>query len=100
MKNDSVKPGCLSQAPIKKEVLIRVTEQDLRDYMRDCCGICLACGEWSDGGVEPDARAYECDYCGVSAVMGAEQAVISGQILLMGDEGGDDGPANDMKGQG
>ena len=40
-------------------------------------GICLACGEDADG-CEPDAEKYECEVCGESTVMGAEQILIAG----------------------
>jgi hypothetical protein len=35
-------------------------------------GFCTQCGEEADG-VEPDARAYECECCGSHAVYGAEE---------------------------
>jgi DNA-directed RNA polymerase subunit RPC12/RpoP len=47
----------------------RVEEMAKRD---DCEGICIACGEDAYG-VEPDARNYECEYCGARKVFGAEE---------------------------
>jgi len=38
-------------------------------------GICIACGEDSDG-VEPDARNYPCEACGEKAVFGAEELLL------------------------
>jgi hypothetical protein len=38
-------------------------------------GICLACGEETDG-CEPDARNYRCDSCGMMAVYGAEECLL------------------------
>lgn len=38
-------------------------------------GICLACGEETDG-VEPDAERYTCDTCGEPQVYGAEQLLM------------------------
>ena len=35
-------------------------------------GICLACGEDAYG-VEPDARKYECEYCGKEKVYGCQE---------------------------
>lgn len=35
-------------------------------------GLCLDCGEWTSGGVEPDAENYECPSCGAHNVQGAE----------------------------
>jgi len=40
-------------------------------------GYCLACGK-SAGGVEPDARKYECKCCGAAKVYGAEELVLMG----------------------
>ena len=41
----------------------------------DNLGFCLACGADADG-VEPDAEGYECEECGASKVMGAENCLI------------------------
>ena len=43
-------------------------------------GVCLKCGEITEGGVEPDAEGYECSSCGASAVMGMELALVSGLV--------------------
>ena len=40
-------------------------------------GFCLACGEDAFG-VEPDARKYECEYCGEKKVYGAEEVMLMG----------------------
>lgn len=46
-----------------------------RDTHLDNPGFCIACGEDAEG-VEPDARGYECEACGASAVYGAEELLI------------------------
>jgi hypothetical protein len=38
-------------------------------------GFCLACGAEAYG-VEPDARAYECEDCGAHKVYGAEELLL------------------------
>jgi hypothetical protein len=38
-------------------------------------GFCIACGEEAEG-CEPDARGYECEACGESAVFGAEELLL------------------------
>lgn len=43
-------------------------------------GFCVRCKEWTSDGVEPDAEGYECPDCGEPAVMGAENALISGYV--------------------
>jgi len=39
-------------------------------------GFCVECGEEADG-VEPDARRYECESCGLPGVYGAEDLLFS-----------------------
>jgi hypothetical protein len=38
-------------------------------------GFCICCGTEIEG-VEPDARKYECEYCGFPGVYGAEELLI------------------------
>ncbi|HMH98988.1 MAG TPA: hypothetical protein VK577_20830 [Bradyrhizobium sp.] len=38
-------------------------------------GFCMACGAEA-GGVEPDARGYECEACGEPQVYGAEELLM------------------------
>lgn len=39
-------------------------------------GFCTACGEEANG-CEPDARGYECEFCGERKVYGASELLIS-----------------------
>jgi len=41
----------------------------------DMLGMCTQCGSVADG-VEPDAREYRCNVCGLSAVFGLEQYLL------------------------
>ena len=41
----------------------------------ECLGFCTECGTEAYG-VEPDARAYECEECGAHSVYGAEELLI------------------------
>ena len=43
-------------------------------------GFCLACGN-TQSGVEPDARKYTCESCGMPKVYGAEELVIMGLVF-------------------
>ena len=45
----------------------------------DYLGFCLNCG-WQQDGCEPDARNYECDECGHSAVFGAQELALMGAL--------------------
>lgn len=40
-------------------------------------GFCLACGEVNDS-IEPDARKYHCQACGMPKVYGAEELALMG----------------------
>lgn len=59
-----------------------VSEAELLEHADAYDGVCKACGEWTCGGVEPDAERYECDACGESAVYGAEQAMLLGIVEI------------------
>jgi hypothetical protein len=45
-------------------------------------GICVECKEITNSGVEPDARAYECESCGRRTVYGMEEALLMGLIAF------------------
>lgn len=63
---------------------VTVSIEEYREHAEAFDGICLACGEWSEGGVEPDAGGYLCDYCGANAVCGAEDAMMMDSIKVEG----------------
>jgi hypothetical protein len=71
------------------------SEEDLEQHIEDNDGLCLACGEWSEGGVEPDAEDYKCTDCGAMAVCGAEQAMLLGRLELSEEEEEDDDDDDD-----
>jgi hypothetical protein len=56
-------------------VLKATSTEELHEHMESYDGFCLRCGEWSEGGVEPDAEDYECQNCGSHSLCGAEQVV-------------------------
>ena len=54
----------------------RVEEAVMRHMTSlDNPGFCIACGEEADG-CEPDARKYECEFCGEHEVYGAEEILM------------------------
>jgi hypothetical protein len=68
-----------------------ISESEYYRLRDDCCGgVCIACGEIVDEGVEPDAERYECDVCGQKRVYGIEQALLIGRIAIVADS---DNPA-------
>lgn len=69
--------GTIERNAAGKIVAKRFTCEQLEAADADCGGFCLACGDDAYG-VEPDARKYECESCGLRTVYGA------GEIALMG----------------
>lgn len=54
----------------------RVAEAVERQHSSlDNPGFCIACGQDAYS-CEPDARGYECEYCGERAVYGAEELLM------------------------
>lgn len=62
--------------------MIPCSMEEFEEHMECMDGICLSCKEWTVGGVEPDARGYECDACGSMKVYGAEEALMMGRLDL------------------
>ena len=50
-------------------------DQILTAVQDDYIGICIRCGNEQEG-VEPDARRYECESCGMRSVYGAEELLM------------------------
>jgi hypothetical protein len=63
-----------------------VTMEELNEHSGNYDGLCIACGTWTEGGVEPDADGYECPACDEGAVMGAEQAALTKNLEIIDDE--------------
>jgi hypothetical protein len=61
------------------------TSAQFEEMQESYIGICIECGEERDC-VEPDAHEYKCEACGSLAVMGAEDALLSGYIDITDDE--------------
>lgn len=61
---------------------IKVTEADLTN---GTLGACIACGKMTNG-VEPDARGYECEYCGAHKVYGLEELLLMDMLDIVGEE--------------
>ena len=62
--------------------MIKMTEDQFRQFDEDSYGICVACGFEQDG-CEPDARNYECHDCGEESVFGVSELLISGEIEIV-----------------
>lgn len=66
-----------------RETMVTATQEELMDGTN---GGCLGCGEIQYGGVEPDARKYECGKCEENQVYGLEQLLIMGRLILSSEE--------------
>lgn len=65
--------------------VFKLTEGEFLAHCDGYDGICLACGEWTTGDCEPDAREYKCEACEELAVHGAEEALLMGRIEISDD---------------
>ena len=45
-------------------------------------GWCTECKSFTRDSTEPDAEGYDCPECGENSVMGAEQALLIGEIIV------------------
>jgi anaerobic ribonucleoside-triphosphate reductase len=62
---------------------MKLTEVTYVEWTNDNAGYCKACDEVTDfGGVEPDAMGYPCPECNKNAMMGVEQAMLLGHLVL------------------
>ena len=68
-------------------VVYPVSEKDIHEAVN---GICLCCGEIQYGGVEPDARDYNCEWCNADSVYGLEEALLIGRVRMEEVGSGDD----------
>lgn len=60
---------------------ITMTQEEHQSASEDYVGICLQCGEEQEG-CKPDARAYECEYCGKHKVYGLEELLMMGLVVF------------------
>ncbi len=62
--------------------MIKISEQEYYEHRANLDGICLACEEWTLGGVESDAQGYGCQSCGELEVFGTEEALLMGELEI------------------
>jgi len=59
-----------------------INEVDYAEATESYTGWCTVCREFTRSNTEPDAEEYDCPKCGQKSVMGAEQALLSGNIIF------------------
>ena len=62
--------------------MIVCSTEEFQAHEEENDGCCTACGEWSFGGVEPDAENYECESCGKRKVQGTLNLLIGGHLSI------------------
>lgn len=60
----------------------KVTEAEYLEATEGYMGWCPFCLEFTRPQTEPDAEGYDCPECKQNCVMGAEQALLLGEIIL------------------
>ena len=60
-----------------------ISEDEWHRHLDVYHGFCTHCQAWTADNVESDARKYVCPECQNSTVLGAEEALISGAIIIM-----------------
>lgn len=63
-----------------------VSSIDYEDMCDSYMGFCTLCQEFTRENTEPDAHEYDCPDCGNNSVMGAEEAMMAGEIEIGEDE--------------
>lgn len=60
-----------------------LTEDEYLEHDSSDDGFCTECQEFTElGGVEPDARGYECPQCHTGNLYGTEEALMEGYLEI------------------
>jgi hypothetical protein len=62
--------------------LMETTERHFKYVCDDYIGYCRKCKKFTRECTEPDAEGYDCPICGEDSVIGAELALIMGEITF------------------
>ena len=62
--------------------MIRLTQWEFDAAQRDHQGFCAQCKEFTRDSTEPDAEGYKCPQCNQYVVMGAELALLAGELWV------------------
>ena len=62
-------------------MLIKMTENEYRRGTETRMGVCISCGSRM-GGIDPDQVSGHCAVCGRHEVMGFEEAIIEGHLVI------------------
>ena len=62
--------------------MITCSVEEYAEHEESYDGCCSGCGEWTFGGVEPDAVNYECENCGEFLVQGIMNLLMDGVLSI------------------
>jgi hypothetical protein len=65
----------------------RVSQSDFEEMADSFMGWCTGCKSFTRDTTEPDAEDYDCPVCGDLTVMGAENALLCGELEFSAEEG-------------
>lgn len=60
-----------------------ITSGEFHQHRWNHDGVCFACGQWTSGGCEPDARRYRCEFCDAPEVYGCEEALLLARLEIV-----------------
>jgi len=61
---------------------LAVSEDYYHEMTDSCQGYCSTCGDFTRDTTESDARDYDCPQCGENTVMGADEAMLEGLLVI------------------
>lgn len=62
--------------------IFKMTSEEYHHYREHYDGACCSCGEFTIGGIKPDAEQYDCESCEDDQVFGIEHLLVSGRIVF------------------
>ena len=62
-----------------------ISQEMFEEAVSGDCGWCTNCLSFTRDETEPDAIGYDCPCCEENTVMGAEQALLTGEIIFNDD---------------
>ena len=65
---------------LEESMTTKIKEQRYREAANSYLGWCTTCKKFTRDMTEPDAEEYDCPVCEENTVMGAEQALLMGEI--------------------
>lgn len=68
---------------VKEKAMTRISMEEYETAIEEDQGWCIICCAFTRDMTEPDAEEYDCPVCGENGVMGAKQALLYKEIVIM-----------------